>query len=220
MTKPIPPLRPTLLAVSLALALGACDGSAAPGDPTENTFTIRVGDVPAQTRRHAYFGEYVSEATGHPTFAILLGTDPIASALSLDAPAVGFVRDGADPALGAHALLGVNPAGEPPADAFVGFYFDPAEYVRGENPPRSGFYFTGGGTVRLDEIAADRVRGTFAMDAVEYAEEVPGRSSPTSVGVTVTGEFHAVRSEAFGGQGALLGRRPSWLDWLPLAGGR
>lgn len=205
--------RPVLL-LALAASLGACD-SAADDGLDANAFTIRVGDGEVETRRGAYFGEYVSEATGRPTFAILLGTDPIASALALEAPAVGFVRDGAEMAVGTHALVGVNPSGEPPEGEFVGFYFDPAEYVRGESPLRSGFYFTGGGSVRLDEIAGGRVRGSFSMDAVEYEDGATAGLAPSSVGITVTGEFHAVRSEAFGDEGALLGRRPSWLRWLP-----
>lgn len=206
-----------LPALALALALAACDAGPAPALEA-NTFTIRVGVAESQTRRGAYFGTYVSAATGHETFGILLGTDPVASALALSAPAVGLVRDGGAPTVGPHALAGVNPEGAPPADAFVGFYLDPAEYVRGETPPRSGFYFTGAGSVRFDDLAADRVRGAFEMEAVEFTAAGPSGSAPVGEAVTVSGTFSAVPSEGFGAEGALLARRPSWLRWLPFAG--
>lgn len=186
-------LRLTTLAFVLSLA--ACDGAGDGGDA--NTFTVAVGDGEPETRREAYFGSYVSAASGE-TFAILLGTHPISAALSLDAPVVGLVRDGGAVRPGTYPLVAVNPAGDPPEDQFVGMYFAPAEYVRGEVPLRSGFYVTGEGSITIQEIDGERATGSFTMRAVEVGDGLV----PSEDGVEVRGEFHAVHSEAFGEEGS------------------
>ncbi len=185
-----PPTR-SFLALAVLLALPACDSAAADGDLAENTFSIRVDDGEPETRAEAHHGSYVSAATGR-TFAIVLGARPLSAPLSLAAPAVGFAFDGAQVGPGTYELAPVNPSGEPPEGAFVGVYIDPARYVVRE--PGRGVFYTGGGSITIDEIGDGRARGTFEM---EVAESGIGVSS-SDVGVRVTGAFSAVETDAFG----------------------
>lgn len=187
-----------LSALAAVLALPACDSAPPPtGDAlAPNTFTVRVGDAPEQTRAEAHFGTYVSEASGN-TFAVVLGARPISAPLSLAAPAVGFAYDGVAVSTGTYPLEAVNPDGEPPKEAFIGVYIDPAQ-TTGGTPGRAGFYYTGEGSVTLDSLLADRARGTFSMTAVELDAD----SQPTGAEVAVTGAFHAVRTDVFGDEDA------------------
>ena len=187
-----------LSALAAVLALPACDSAPPPpGDAlAPNTFTVRVGDAPEQTRAEAHFGTYVSEASGN-TFAVVLGARPISAPLSLAAPAVGFAYDGVAVSTGTYPLEAVNPDGEPPKEAFIGVYIDPAQ-TTGGTPGRAGFYYSGEGAVTLDSLLADRARGTFSMTAVELDAD----SQPTGAEVAVTGAFHAVRTDVFGDEDA------------------
>lgn len=186
-----------LSALSLLLALGACDASA-PSDGTlgPSTFTLRVGDGAEERRAEAHFGTYVSAESGN-TFAMVLGARPLSTPLSLTAPAVGFAYDGVAVTPGTYELAAVNPTGDPPKEAFIGVYIDPA-LTAGGAPGRAGFYYTGGGTLTLDSLDAERAWGSFAMTALE----LDAASAPTGAQVQVSGTFHATYTDAFGDEDA------------------
>jgi len=191
-------LRPTALA--LLLTLGACDaGSPDDGPLAENTFAVQVGDGERTVRQEAHFGSYVSATTG-PTVAMIFGTRPVGSLASITAPVVGFAYDGASVSVGTYDLAAVNPSGDPPEGAFIGVYIDPSEYVSGQIG-RSGFYYTGEGTITFEEVDATRARGTFSMRAVELGDGFAALE--TTAAVEVTGEFHAVHTDAFGQEDAV-----------------
>lgn len=189
-------LRPTALA--LLLALGACDSAAPPDGPlAENSFSVRVGDGEPVVRAEAHFGAYVSATTG-PTVAMILGTRPVGSLASITAPVVGVAYDGASVRVGTYDLAAVNPSGEPPEGAFIGVYIDPAEYGSGQIG-RSGFYYTGEGTITFEAVDATHARGTFTMRGVELGAGF----AASEASVEVSGEFHAVHTDAFGQEDAI-----------------
>ena len=183
--------------LAVLLALGACD-AAAPFDGAlgPSTFTLRVGDGAEEQRAEAHFGTYVSAASGN-TFAMVLGARPLSTPLSLTAPAVGFAYDGVAVTPGTYELAAVNPVGEPPKEAFVGVYIDPAQ-TAGGTPGRAGFYYTGGGTLTLDSLDAEHAWGSFSMRGLE----LDALAAPTGAEVQITGTFHAVHTDAFGDEDA------------------
>ncbi|PAP76205.1 hypothetical protein [Rubrivirga marina] len=189
-------LPPTALALLLALA--ACDSSAPQDGPlVANTFSVQVGDGEPVVRTEAHFGSYVSATTG-ATVAMVLGTRPVGSLASITAPVVGFAYDGASVSVGSYDLAAVNPSGDPPEGMFIGVYIDPAEYVSGQIG-RSGFYYTGEGTITFDEVDATHARGSFSMRAVELGDGF----AASEAAVEVSGEFHAVHTDAFGNEDAI-----------------
>ena len=189
-------LTPTALV--LLLALVACDSSAPMDGPlAENSFSVRVGDGEPVVRPEAHFGSYVSATTG-ATVAMVLGTRPIGSLASITTPVVGFAYDGASVRVGTYDLAAVNPNGDPPEGAFIGVYIDPSEYASGQIG-RSGFYYTGEGTITFDEVDATHARGSFSMRAVELGAGFAASEAE----VEVAGEFHAVHTDAFGNEDAI-----------------
>lgn len=184
-------------ALALLLALAACDTSDPSGPLAENTFSVRVGDGESAVRSEAHFGSYVSAETG-ATVAVLLGTRPTGSLAAIAAPVVGFAYDGAGLEAETYDLVPVNPEGAPPQGEFIGVYIDPAGFVAGQPLGQSGFYYTGSGTITFDEVDGTHARGTFSMRAVELAVGFAAADS-----VDVTGEFHAVATEAFGDEDSI-----------------
>ena len=180
--------------LAVLLALGACD-AAAPFDGAlqPSTFTLRVGDGVEEQRDEAHFGTYVSAESGN-TFAMVLGTPPLSNGLT--APAVGFAYDGVAVSPGTYSLAAVNPGGAPPKEAFIGVYIDPAQ--TGGTGGRTGFYYTGDGTLTLDSLDAEHAWGSSSMRGLE----LDALAAPTGAEVQITGTFHAVHTDAFGDEEA------------------
>ena len=109
---------------------------------------------------------------------------------------VGFAYDGVAVSPGTYSLAAVNPGGAPPKEAFIGVYIDPAQ--TGGTGGRTGFYYTGDGTLTLDSLDAEHAWGSFSMRGLE----LDALAAPTGAEVQITGTFHAVHTDAFGDEEA------------------
>ncbi|WP_412068670.1 hypothetical protein [Rubrivirga sp. IMCC43871] len=197
-------MRPLLLFMLAVLVVG-CDAGAS-RDLAEGTFTLRLDGAPAQTRTGAFTGAYVRE-TG-PATAVLLGTNPIATALGLSKSVVGFVADREALTVGRYPLTAVGPGGDLPDQAVSAFYLDPARYD--DSARLQGFFFATEGQLTIDAVEADgALRGTYAITATEYDNAL----APVGDPVRVSGAFHAEASDAFGDEDALLSRRAGPRLW-------